>query len=140
MNSRLRQEDARGWASEEELLAQLKSSNPRTSKAALQSLVHFGTTKRADGRLIWKRDPNIGNGFVPTELWRFVREIKAPIIYVLGGRSTIVPEATQAELKKVLPQSRVVTLPGLGHYPSEESPADFLNVVNAFLSEVKTKQ
>ena len=140
MTNRLRQEDARGWASEEELLAELKTSNPRTSEAALRPLAYLGTKKRNDGRVIWKRDPNIGNGFVPTELWRFVREIKAPILYVIGGRSTIVPSATQEELKKVLPQARVVTLPGLGHYPSEENPMDFLKVVDAFLAETKPRQ
>ena len=70
---------------------------------------------------------------MPTELWRFVREIKSPIIYVLGGRSTIVPAATQDELRKVLPQAQIVTIPGVGHYPSEENPPEFLGVVDKFL-------
>jgi pimeloyl-ACP methyl ester carboxylesterase len=140
MNNRLRQEDARGWASEAELLAQLKSANSRTAEGVLQPLVHFGTKPRGDGRIIWKRDPKIGNGFVPTELWRFVRVIKSPIIYVLGGRSTIVPAATQAELQKTLPDVRIVTLPGLGHYPSEENPADFIKAVEAFLAELKPQK
>ena len=115
----LKQEDEKGWASEEELLAQLKSSNSRTPEEILQAYAHYGSKRRAEGRVIWKRDPAIGNGFVPTELWRFVREIKSPIIYVVGGRSTIVPAATQEELKKALPQAHIVTIPGVGHYPSE---------------------
>jgi pimeloyl-ACP methyl ester carboxylesterase len=130
----LKQEDATGWASEEELLAQLKTSYPRTSEAILRSLSHYGTKKRADGRVIWKRDPAIANGFVPTELWRFVRQIKPPIIYILGGRSTVVPAATQDELKKALPQAEIVTVPGAGHYPNEENPAEFLAIADKFLS------
>jgi pimeloyl-ACP methyl ester carboxylesterase len=130
----LKQEDATGWASEEELLAQLKTSYPRTSEEILRAYSHYGTKKRADGRVIWKRDPAIANGFVPTELWRFVRQIKPPIIYVLGGRSTVVPAATQEELKKALPQAEIVTVAGAGHYPSEESPAEFLAIVERFLS------
>ena len=51
-----------------------------------------------------KRDPAILNGFVPTELWATVRQIRAPIIYILGGASTIVPAETQRELKQALPQ------------------------------------
>src|SRR5207248_7543396 len=70
------------------------------SEDILRAYAHYGSKKRADGRVIWKRDPAIGNGFVPTELWRFVRQIKSPIIYIVGGRSTIVPVATQEELKK----------------------------------------
>ena len=133
--NRMRQEDERGWASEEELLAQLKTSNARTNPAVLEAYVKYGSKRRPDGRVIWKRDPKIANGFVPTELWRFVREIKSPIIYVLGGRSNIVPAATQEELKKTLPQVQVVTLPGLGHYPSEENTTEFLGVVDKFLAE-----
>jgi pimeloyl-ACP methyl ester carboxylesterase len=135
--NRMRQEDERGWASEDELLAQLKSSNARTNPAVLEAYVKFGSKRRPDGRVIWKRDPKIANGFVPTELWRFVRQIKSPIIYVLGGRSTIVPAATQQELKQALPQVQIVTLPGLGHYPSEENTKDFLEVVDKFLAGVR---
>ena len=61
--------------------------------------------KRADGRIEWKRDPQLVNGFVATDLWRFVRDIKAPIVYILGGRSNIVPPETQAELRKTLPNA-----------------------------------
>src|SRR5215470_6522040 len=122
MTNRLRQEDERGWASEDALFAELKAGNARTADEILRAYAHFGSKSRPDGRIIWKRDPKIGNGFVPTELWRFVREIKSPIIYILGGRSTIVPAATQEERRKVLPQVQVVTIPGAGHYPSEESP------------------
>jgi esterase len=134
MPSRLKREDEQGWASEDELFAQQKNGNPRTSEEILRAYVHYGSKRRSDGRIIWKRDPAIGNGFIPTELWRFVREIKAPIIYILGGRSTIVPAATQQELRKTLPQAQIVTIPGAGHYPSEESTAEFLAVVDKFLA------
>jgi pimeloyl-ACP methyl ester carboxylesterase len=130
----LKQEDERGWASEDELLAQLKTSNSRTPEDILRAYAHYGSKRRADGRVIWKRDPAIGNGFVPTELWRFVRQIKSPIIYVVGGRSTIVPAATQEELKKTLPQVQIVTIPGVGHYPSEENTSAYLAIVDKFLS------
>ena len=130
----LKQEDAKGWASEDELLAQLKSSNSRTPEDILRSYAHYGSKRRPDGRVIWKRDPAIGNGFVPTELWRFVRQIKSPIIYVVGGRSTIVPASTQEELKKALPQAQIVTIPGVGHYPSEENTQAYLAIVDKFLA------
>lgn len=133
MTARLKQEDEKGWASEDELLAQQKTGSPRTNEDILRAYVHYGSKRRADGRIIWKRDPAIGNGFIPTELWRFVREIKSPIIYVLGGRSTIVPAATQDELRKVLPQAQIDTVPGAGHYPSEENPTAFLAIVDKFL-------
>lgn len=124
-----------GWSSENELLGQVKTTYPRTPEPLLQALIRHGTKTRADGRIVWKRDPAINKGFVPTEIWRYVRKIEAPILYVLGGASTIVPPETQEELKRVLPQVRIVTMPGLGHYPSEEKPAEFLAIVDRFLAE-----
>jgi len=137
VTTRMKQEDERGWASEETLLTELKTQNARTPEAVLRAYVKFGSKRRPEqegGRVIWKRDPAIANGFVPTDLWRFVREIKAPIIYVLGGRSTIVPAATQTQLKQTLSQVQIETLPGLGHYPSEENTQEFLVVVDRFLT------
>ena len=126
--------EADGWATLDELYAQAKKENPRTADPVLSELVRHGSRRRPDGRIVWKRDPAILNGFVPTELWATVRLIKAPIIYILGGASTIVPVETQNELKAALAQAQIVTMPGLGHYPSDEQPADFLAIVDRFLA------
>lgn len=134
--ARMSQEE-KGWASVEELLAQMKKDNPRTSEALLRSFAKYGSKQREDGRIVLKRDPAIGKGFVPTELWQIVRQIKAPIIYILGGASTIVPAETQEQLRQALPQVQIVTMPGLGHYPSDEKPEDFLAIVDKFLAGTK---
>lgn len=133
---RVQQEQA-GWASEDELLAQLKKTNPRMSAAVLEPYVRYGTKKRADGRIEWKRDPQLVKGFVATELWRFVRDIKAPILYIIGGRSNIVPAETQAELKKTLPNAQLITIADTGHYPSDEKPDEVMQVVTRFLAGEK---
>jgi pimeloyl-ACP methyl ester carboxylesterase len=122
-----------GWASADELLAQLGKTNPRMSPAVLEPYVRYGTKKRADGRIEWKRDPQLVKGFVATELWRFVRNIKAPILYILGERSNIVPPETQEELRKTLPNAQVITVPDVGHYPSDEKPDEVVEIVNRFL-------
>jgi pimeloyl-ACP methyl ester carboxylesterase len=129
---RVQQEQA-GWASEEELLAQLRKTNPRMSPLVLEPYVRYGTKKRADGRIEWKRDPQLVNGFVATDLWRFVRNIKAPILYIIGGRSNIVPPETQEELKKTLPNAQLITVPDVGHYPSDEKPDEVVGMVTKFL-------
>lgn len=130
---RVQQEQA-GWSSEEELLAQLRKANPRMSPAVLEPYVRYGTKKRADGRIEWKRDPQLVKGFVATELWRFVRDIKSPILYIIGGRSNIVPPETQEELKKTLPNAQLITVPDVGHYPSDEKPDEVMRIVSRFLA------
>ena len=131
--------EAEGWATADDMLVQVKKENPRTPEPVLKELVRYGSKQRADGRIVWKRDPAILNGFVPTELWSTVRLIKAPIIYILGGASTIVPLETQQEIKTALPQAQIVTMPGLGHYPSDERPAEFLTIVDRFLAGIQNR-
>jgi pimeloyl-ACP methyl ester carboxylesterase len=131
------QAEAKGWASEDELLAQLRKGNQGISEDQLRTYARFGSKPGPDGRIIWKRDPNLAKGFVETELWQYVRRIASPTIYILGGRSTIVPVETQEQLKKTVPGVEIVTMPGLGHYPSQESPEAFLKIVNAFLAKVR---
>ncbi len=129
--------EADGWATFDDLYAQAQKENPRTPEAILKPFVQHASKKRADGRIVWKRDPAILNGFVPTELWATVRQIKAPLIYILGGASNIVPAQTQMDIRRELKQSEIVMMPGLGHYPSDEKPQEFIEIVERFLAGVK---
>jgi pimeloyl-ACP methyl ester carboxylesterase len=129
---RVQQEQA-GWASQEELLAQLRKANPRMSPAVLEPYVRYGTKTRLDGRVEWKRDPQLVKGFVATDLWRFVRNIKSPILYIIGGRSNIVPPETQEQLKKTLPNAQLITIADVGHYPSDEKADEVVELVARFL-------
>ena len=131
--ARMAKEEA-GWASVDALLAQMKADHPRTAEPILRHFATHGSKQRPDGRIEWKRDPAILKGFVPAELWATVRNIKAPVIYILGGASAIVPPQTQIELQRALPQALVVVMPGLGHYPSDEQPEAFLAIVDQFLA------
>ena len=134
--TRMSQEE-KGWASVDDLPAQIQKDNPRISEQVLRPLAQYGSKRRGDGRIVWKRDPAIGKGFVPTELWRIVRQIKEPIIYILGGAITIVPAETQEQLRQALPQVQIVTMPGLGHYPGDKKPEDFLAIMDGFLAGTK---
>jgi esterase len=127
------EQEKNGWASEDELVAQLVTQNRRTPEPLLRTYAHFGLKRRDDGRLIWKRDPNLVKGFVETELWDSVRKITAPTLYVIGGGSRIVPPETQQKLKDTLPNVRIVVMPGLGHYPDEEDTGGFMKIVTQFL-------
>jgi pimeloyl-ACP methyl ester carboxylesterase len=127
------QQEANGWASEDELVMQLVAANRRTPEPLLRTYAHFGIKPGPNGRLIWKRDPNLVKGFVSTELWDYVRRITSPALYVIGGASRIVPAEAQARLKQMLPNCEIVTMPDLGHYPNEEDTPGFLAIVNRFL-------
>lgn len=126
-------EEENGWESLDTLFERTKKQYPRVGDDVLRGFVEHGSKRRRDGRFVWKRDPAILKGFVPTELWHTIARIKAPIVYILGGGSDIVPAETQQQLRATLPQSEIVTMPGLGHYPSDEEPERFLEIVDRFL-------
>jgi pimeloyl-ACP methyl ester carboxylesterase len=127
------EQESNGWASEDELVQQLAAANRRTPEPLLRTYAHFGVKPRADGRLVWKRDPNLVKGFVETELWESVSKIASPALYVIGGGSRIVPPETQRRLMDTLPTCRVVVMPGLGHYPDEEDTPGFMKIAGDFL-------
>ncbi len=129
------EQEAAGWASEDELVAQLVAGNMRTPEPLLRTYAHFGVKPAAGGRLVWKRDPNLVKCFVETELWDSVSKITAPSLYVIGGGSRIVPAETQKRLADTLPNCRIIVMPGLGHYPDEEDTEGFLAIVQPFLQQ-----
>jgi esterase len=128
------QQEVQGWASEDELLSTLRRGPTRVPEEMHRNWIRHETKRLPNGRLVWKYDPAVAKGFVPTELWAYVKRIKAPTIYVLGARSNIVPPETQARLEALLPHIEVVTIPDAGHYPHQETPLVFLAVVKAFLA------
>jgi len=128
------QQEANGWSSEAELMTHLRAQSPTVAEALIRAHARSATKVREDGRLVWKRDPNLVNGFVPTELWKAVRAIKSPALYILGGKSTIVSDATQQQLKTTLPDCEIVVMPGLGHYPHLEAPTAYVDIIAEFLS------
>jgi esterase len=127
------QQEENGWASEDELVASLMRAGSTVSEDLQRNYAHFGSKRRADGRIVWKRDPNLVKGFIPTELWTQVLNIRCPTIYILGGASSIVPPDTQQKLRENLPAVQIVTMPKLGHYPHQEAPREYIRIVQAFL-------
>jgi esterase len=132
-------QEANGWASEEELLGTLMKGGGGIAADLQRTHVRYATKRREDGRVVWKRDPNLVKGFVPTELWAHVSRITAPTLYLLGAKSNIVPVETQEKLKRTLPRVTVTVMPGVGHYPHLEAPTDFIATVRSFLKENASK-
>jgi pimeloyl-ACP methyl ester carboxylesterase len=63
-----------------------------------------------------------------------LRRIRAPVLLVWGEKDAMIPFSNAADYTKVLPHSRLVAFPGLGHVPQEEAPAKSLVPVKAFLA------
>lgn len=64
-------------------------------------------------------------------------ELQVPALVVWGGRDTFVPPADSRAVAAALPGPvKALTLPGIGHIPHEESPAQFNRALREFLRNV----
>lgn len=61
--------------------------------------------------------------------------IDVPVLIVVGDRDAATPPAMAEELDGLLPNSSVVTLPGIAHAPQLQDPPGFLAAVGDFLEE-----
>jgi pimeloyl-ACP methyl ester carboxylesterase len=59
--------------------------------------------------------------------------VKAPTLVVWGAEDRLIPPPIADEFVRLIPGSRKVVLPGLGHVPHEEDPAASLAPVKPFL-------
>lgn len=64
-----------------------------------------------------------------------LRRIEAPVLLLWGEKDAMIPFANASDYQRVLPDSRLVALPTLGHLPMEEDPEASLAPVRAFLCE-----
>lgn len=71
---------------------------------------------------------------VPEDPAPVLRSLRLPVLLLWGGKDRIIPISNAAGYLAALPDAKLVALPGLGHLPQEESPAEALAPVRAFLS------
>lgn len=65
--------------------------------------------------------------------WRpILRAVQAPALVIHGSKDPL-PVATARVWAAALPKARLVVLPGRGHFPYVEAPAEFFAIVDAFL-------
>lgn len=60
-------------------------------------------------------------------------KIKAPTLLLWGDRDAMIPVNNAGDYLRVLPNARVIRLPGVGHLPQEEAPAESVRSVHQFL-------
>ena len=63
-----------------------------------------------------------------------LRRIEAPTLLLWGERDAMIPFSNARDYLGAIPNVRLVALPGLGHVPMEEAPAESLAPVLAFLA------
>ena len=69
-----------------------------------------------------------------------LRDIRCKTLVIWGEEDTLIPLPKGRALARAIPHARLVTLPGIGHLPMEESPTASLNAYTDFLKHLHTTQ
>jgi pimeloyl-ACP methyl ester carboxylesterase len=67
-----------------------------------------------------------------------VRAIKTPTLILWGEDDKLIPVASAAWFKRLLPSATVITYPGIGHIPMEEAPDRSANELKTWLATLTT--
>lgn len=67
-----------------------------------------------------------------------LRSIRVPTLLLWGVQDQMIPVSNAQDYLAAIPQAKLVKLEGLGHLPFEESPAEALAPLRAFLQESGT--
>ena len=63
----------------------------------------------------------------------FLQRIQAPTLLLWGEKDAMIPLANAQDYLRAIPNVKLVVVPGVGHVPHEETPAESLPAVQAFL-------
>ncbi|MGE0718016.1 MAG: alpha/beta fold hydrolase [Alphaproteobacteria bacterium] len=90
-----------------------------------------GVRLRFDERLL---EAMAGRGEADADSWARWRAVRAPTLVVRGEHSLMMTAATAAEMVRLQPQTRVLTVPGCGHRPWLHAP-DQIAAVTAWFEQ-----
>ncbi|MGA3525442.1 alpha/beta fold hydrolase [Melissospora conviva] len=68
-----------------------------------------------------------------------LRRLDCPTLILTGGRDPLVPPAWRAELGRIVPDARVVTVPGVAHNVVTSAAAETAAAVRAFLQPTRIR-
>lgn len=107
------------------------------TESELLAQVQWTVKPAANGKLIWKMDPQIRKPLRtaarPLDLWVPFARIEAPVLVIRGADSDILAARTVARMKQVIGKVEAVEVPGVGHAPTLREP-QALAAIRKFLA------
>lgn len=71
----------------------------------------------------------------PEPFFASLRRIRQPALVILGARDRLVPQRLGVRLVRLMPNAKLVVLPGVGHVPQFEATKATLRRIRAFLDQ-----
>lgn len=122
----------RHYATTGDWLAPRRENNPLTPEWAHALAVEV-LLREVEGGYQPKHDPNAPMHWQPKDLWDEAKTITRPILFIRGGRSTVLSAQTLQDMDMAIPGARSVTLEKAGHNTYWDMEHEWLTVAAAFL-------
>jgi len=116
----------------EEILERTVAFNPTRSESSLRRGILHNAYPREDGRWVWRHQRTriadaeqagpLRGGLDFAALWDDLGAIRAPILLLLGDRSTVVDEDDVARFRERQPDAEIVTIEDAGHSIQGDQP------------------
>ncbi len=133
----------RPWASRDDLADRRGAINIRLPRRFLEHLVEHGTAE-VEGGFVWKWDPVFrtgvqADGFSLEAILAQYPHITAPTLVLVSSEEDAWTEVHDEEAERrvaMLPDGRLESVPGAGHYVHVEQPEFVLDRITSFLEEI----
>jgi pimeloyl-ACP methyl ester carboxylesterase len=124
-------------ASLEDALAARMVPSRGKNETLLRESVERNLMLMADGTFSWRYDVHgMREGFSSRDVdgqWRLLQEITASTLLVRGAESDILTPELAERVCRIIPDARLIEVPGAGHPVPRDQPALFLAAVAPFL-------
>ena len=126
--------DVTKWISIEETITFLSAQRPRVDLESINRQARNLTSGGLDGSRAYIHDTSSYATYMENHLWYGWTEIKCPTLILRGRLSQDLTHTQAIELAETIPESRLVELENSGHWLHQESPDEFHDVIQWFLS------
>ncbi len=132
---------AESWA---ERIAQVNAAGLQTMAPAIMERWFAPAFRASDACALWQTMVARGDpagyaaccaALAVADLTDRARTIAAPTLVVAGEEDRATPPDLVAKLAQVIPGARLEVIPGAGHLPAIEAPAEFGALISRFLKE-----
>ncbi|HXH82577.1 MAG TPA: alpha/beta hydrolase [Candidatus Tectomicrobia bacterium] len=109
---------------------------PRETVADPALMAHLAAEAiaRRDGGWALRFDPETSAARRPVDAWPLLPKIAAPTLIVRGELSPILPPPMAADMLRLIPDARLVEIPGAYHHLVLDRPGEFVAALEGFLS------
>lgn len=134
-----------GWDSREEALEYFRSRPlfEGWTEESLRAYVKYGLADSPGGGVALACPPEIeAQGFstYPTEIWRRVRRLRIPVLFVRGADSDAVTTRARDLFLRALPGASFIELPGAGHLFPMQQPENTARIIIEYAGKTASRR